>query len=197
MKKSLNKKQSKICNIIVTIIIFAFIALWTVGAVLSLKSSCSIPTAYAATTTERTLTLPISMTQTQSSTGKLIRALSSFNLSWNEETKEVFPYFTGKYGRSTYEGSSVQGLQELNFKGVQAITEYTYTVYNITYNLTGCTVDKQPEQYIEDTTLVLTFTPSPGYKMPFIDCVGVGNNLYILRSVRYCHNCISFILNNR
>lgn len=183
MKKNLlNKKQSKICNIIITIIIFAFIALWTAGSVLSITSSCSPVTAYAATTTERTLTLPISMTQTQSNNGKLIRALSSFNLSWNEETKEVFPYFAGKYGRTTYEGSSVQGLQELNFKGVQAITEYSYTVYNITYNLTGCTVDKQPAQYIQDTTLVLTFTPSPGYKMPFIDCVGVGSNSTVVQN---------------
>ena len=108
MKKNLlNKKQSKICNIIVTIIIFAFIALWTVGSVLSLKSSCSPVTAYAATTTERTLTLPISMTQTSSQTGKLIRALSSFNLSWNEETKEVFPFFAGRFGRTNYKGSSL------------------------------------------------------------------------------------------
>lgn len=59
MNKHLNKKQSKIFNLIITIIIFAFIALWTVGSVLSLKNSCSPVTAYAAEQEIQTIRLPL------------------------------------------------------------------------------------------------------------------------------------------
>lgn len=60
MKKNLlNKKQSKICNIIVTIIIFLLIALWTVGSVLSLKNTCSLVTAYAAEQEIQSIRLPL------------------------------------------------------------------------------------------------------------------------------------------